>query len=282
MKVSDVMTTEVETVQMDTTLEEVASIMKIENVGALPVVDEDEDLIGIITDRDIIVRCIAEGKNPADTNVEEVLSHELETIEPDADIEEAARLMADKQIRRLPVCEEGELVGMLSIGDLAVKTPRVDASAEALREISIGVKGESAAMPMPRARSRRMAQMNASAHEGGSRAAHAAAAGFNDNEDVDLEFPDEKDMAISGAHERHSNRHHQASQEAKGSGNTKKKLHPISEGKPQQNLGALGQKKQGQGISSREADEELKRNNRVVSIREDAQAGRRRRQRKTG
>jgi hypothetical protein len=127
-----------------------------------------------------------------------------------------------------------------------------------------------------------MAQMNASAHEGGSRAAHAAAADFNDDEDVNLEFSDEKDLAASGTRERHSNRHHQASQEAKGSGNTKKKLHPISEARPQQNLGALGQKKRGQGISSRQAEEELKRNNRVVSIREDAQTGRRRKQRKTG
>jgi CBS domain-containing protein len=282
MKVSDVMTTDVETVQMNSSLEEAASIMKVENVGAVPVVDEDDDLVGILTDRDIVVRCVADGKNPAETNVEDVLSHDLETIEPDADIEEAAKLMADKQIRRLPVCEDGELIGMLSIGDLAVKTPQMDASAEALREISIGVKGESAAMPMPRSRSRRLAQMNASAHEGGSRAPHAAAAGFNDDEDVDLEFSDEKDLSISGAHERHSNRHHQASQEVKGSGNTKKKLHPISEGKPQQNLGVLGQKKQGQGISSREADEELRRNNQVVSIREDAQAGRQRRRRKTG
>ena len=282
MKVADVMTTEVETVQMNSTLEEAASIMKVENVGAVPVVDEDDDLVGILTDRDIVVRCIADGKNPAETNVEDVLSHELETIEPDADVEEAAMLMADKQIRRLPVCQDGELVGMLSIGDLAVKTPRVDASAEALREISVGVKGESAAISRPRPRSQRMAQMNASAHGGGSRAPHAATAGFKDNEDVDLEFSEEKDLAVSSARERHSNRHHQAWQEGKGSGGTKKKLHPISEGKPQQNLGVLGQKKQGQGISSREADEELKRNNRVVSIREDAQAGRRRRQRKTG
>src|SRR5215472_2566564 len=113
MKVSEVMTTEVETVQLNSTLEEAASIMKVGNVGAVPVVDEDEDLVGIITDRDIVVRCVADGKNPSETSVEEVLSHDLETIEPDADLEEAAQLMADKQIRRLPVCEDGELVGML-------------------------------------------------------------------------------------------------------------------------------------------------------------------------
>ena len=106
MKVSEVMTTEVETVQMNSTLEEAASIMKVENVGAIPVVDEDDDLVGIITDRDIVVRCVAEGKDPSDTSVVEVLSHELETIEPDVDVEEAARLMADKgQIEPSPVRE---------------------------------------------------------------------------------------------------------------------------------------------------------------------------------
>src|SRR3954464_11002888 len=180
MKVSEVMTTEVESVQMNSTLEEVASIMKVENVGAVPVVDEDDDLVGIITDRDIVVRCIADGKDPAETNVEEVLSHELETIEPDVDVEEAARLMAEKQIRRLPVCEDGELVGMLSIGDLAVKTPQVRVSAEALRDISQGVKGDNAAISKFRSRS---ARTGVAKHEGGSRAAHASAAGFSDDED---------------------------------------------------------------------------------------------------
>src|SRR3954470_7786232 len=98
MKVSEVMTTEVESVQMNSTLEEVASIMKVENGGAAPVVDEDDDLVGIITDRDNVVRRNADGKDAAGTNVEEVLSHELEPIDPDVDIEEAARLMAEKQI----------------------------------------------------------------------------------------------------------------------------------------------------------------------------------------
>lgn len=273
MKVSDVMTTDVESVQMNSTLEEAASIMKVENVGAVPVIDEDDDLVGIITDRDIVVRCIAEGKNPAETNVEEVLSHELETIEPDVDVDEAARLMADRQIRRLPVCEDGELVGMVSIGDLAVKAPVAQSSGDALREISKGVKG-GGAMPMKRMG---MNRMNMSGHEGGSRAAHAAAAEFNDNEDLDLEFSDEKNLAASDVHERHANRHHQASQEAKGSGNTKKKLHPMPIGRPQKDLGSLGQKKQGQGITNREAEDELKRNNRVVSIRDQAHAARRRR-----
>lgn len=276
MKVSDVMTTDVETVQLDSSLEEVASIMKIENVGAVPVVDEDDDLVGIITDRDIVVRCVADGKDAAETHVEEVLSHELETIEPDVDIDEAAQLMADRQIRRLPVCEDGELVGMLSIGDLAVKAPRAEPSGEALRDISQGVKGKTASRP---AKGRR-ARAGEEAQEGGSRAAYAVQGAAADDEDFDLEFSDEKDVAGSDVRERHSNRRHSAPAEAKGSGNTKKKTHPAATGKPKDDLGSLGQKKKGQGISNAQAQEELKRQNRVVSIRDDAQAARRRRTRK--
>jgi CBS domain-containing protein len=276
MKVSEVMTTDVESVQMNSTLEEVASIMKVENVGAVPVVDEDDDLVGIITDRDIVVRCVAEGKNPAETNVEEVLSHELETIEPDVDVEEAAQLMVDRQIRRLPVCEDGELVGMVSIGDLAVKTPGAQASTETLRDISKGVKGDGAA-PMSR---RAVSQMNVAVHEGGSRAARAAAASFRDDEDLDLEFSDEKDLAASDMRERHVNRHHQSPQGVKSAGTAKKKLQPISEGRPQQDLGSLGQKKDRRDVTKHEAAADLRRNNRVVAIRE--QAGRRPGSRKTG
>jgi CBS domain-containing protein len=276
MKVSDVMTTDVETVPMNGTLEEAASIMKVENVGAVPVVDEDDDLVGIITDRDIVVRCVADGKNPSETSVEEVLSHDLETIEPDADLEEAAQLMADKQIRRLPVCEDGELVGMLSIGDIAVKTPDVATSARLLRGISRGVKRDAA----PRKAQSSAVPAITTAHGGGPRAAYTAVRSFRDEEDVDLEFSDEKDVAASEVHERHANRRHQASQEAKGSGATKKKLHPVSEGRPQRDLGSLGQKKEGPGISSKQAEEELKRNKRVVAIRDQARA--QRRSRKTG
>jgi len=271
MKVSDVMTTDIETVPANSTLEEAASIMKAENVGAVPVVDEDDDLVGIITDRDIVVRCVADGKNPSETSVEDVLSHDLETIEPDADLEEATQLMADKQIRRLPVCEDGELVGMLSIGDIAVKTPDGATSARLLREISRGVKRDST----PRRAASSAAPAIGTAHGGGSRAAYTAISHFRDQEDVGLEFSDEKDVAASEVHERHANRHHQASQEAKGSGATKKKVHLIAEGRPQRDLGSLGQKKEGPGISSKQAEEELRRHKRVVALRDQARAQRR-------
>jgi CBS domain-containing protein len=282
MKVSEVMTTEVESVQMNSTLEEAASIMKVENVGAVPVVDEDDDLVGIITDRDIVVRCVAEGKNPAETNVEEVLSHELETIEPDVEVEEAAQLMAERQIRRLPVCEDGELVGMLSIGDLAVKSARAAASSDALREISKGVKESDITMFADRSRLPRLRL--AGAHEGGSRAAHAAAAGFNDDEDFNLEFSDEKDLLSkdllsSDVRERHANRHHQASQDIKASGGPKRNVRPISEGKPR---AGSRDKKRGQEPNTQSAGEDAGRKTRVLPFRDQDQARSRRGTRKTG
>lgn len=142
MNVSEIMTTNVATAEPDSTIEEVATMMKDENVGAIPVVDDDE-LVGIVTDRDIVVRCIAEGKDPSECEVEEIVSEELETVTPDDDVRRAAEIMQRKQIRRLPVCdEEGRLVGMLSLGDIAVKQGNDGVSGETLEQVSQGVKGE--------------------------------------------------------------------------------------------------------------------------------------------
>lgn len=137
MKVRDVMTTDVATATPETTLEDIATMMRDEDTGAIPVLDGDE-LVGIITDRDIVIRCIAEGKDPVETTVEDVLTESLETIEPDSDVEHAKELMSRRQVRRLPVVEDGELIGMLSIGDLAVKAD-TDIG-EALENVSEGVK----------------------------------------------------------------------------------------------------------------------------------------------
>jgi CBS domain-containing protein len=144
-KVRDIMTSEVETASPDTTLEEVATMMKTEDVGAVPVV-EDEELVGIITDRDIVVRCVAEGKDPSETTVEDVLSEDLETASPDMDVNEAVRLMSQRQVRRLPVVEGNRLVGVLALGDIAVKQDEEEAGG-ALEEISQGVKGSGRKQP---------------------------------------------------------------------------------------------------------------------------------------
>lgn len=140
MKVRDIMTSEeLATATLDTTLQEIASMMKTENVGAIPILDEEDNLAGIITDRDIVVRAIAEGQDPASCTAEEILSEELHTIEPDAGLEEAADLMARHKIRRLPVVEESMIIGMISLGDISVKAEDEKAG-EALGDISEGVK----------------------------------------------------------------------------------------------------------------------------------------------
>lgn len=140
MKIQEIMTRDPKTCSLETTLEDVASLMRDEDVGAIPIVDDGE-LAGIITDRDIVVRCIADGKAPGDTTVEEVISEDLKTVSPDDDVQQAARIMADAQIRRLPVVDEdGNLVGMVSLGDIAVKHSDEEVSGGALEDISEGVK----------------------------------------------------------------------------------------------------------------------------------------------
>jgi CBS domain-containing protein len=150
MKVRDVMTSDVVTARADTTLEEIATMMKSGDTGAIPVVEEDE-LLGLITDRDIVVRCVAEGRDPSDVTAEDVLSENLEVVDPDADVEEALDLMGRHQIRRLPVVENGELVGMVSLGDLAVKQGDKKDTGEALKDVSKGVKQARRAQPAAQA-----------------------------------------------------------------------------------------------------------------------------------
>lgn len=134
----DIMTVKVATAEPKTTLDEIATMMRDEDTGVIPVVD-DGALVGVITDRDIVIRCIADGEDAAKMAADEVLSARLETIEPGADVEEAARLMARSQVRRLPVVKNGHLVGMISLGDIAVKGSDGQA-AKALAEVSHGVK----------------------------------------------------------------------------------------------------------------------------------------------
>mgnify|MGYP001952741610 CR=1 FL=1 len=132
--IREIMTTDVETCSLLDNVFEVAVKMKENNVGAIPIVD-GEKLVGMITDRDIVMRGIAE-KKPPSSKVEVVMSDHLVTITPDTSTEEAAQLMADHQIRRLPIVEGDRLVGIVALGDLAVE-PKFDNNAEiALSEIS--------------------------------------------------------------------------------------------------------------------------------------------------
>jgi CBS domain-containing protein len=117
--VRDLMTTSPRTVERSATVVEAARAMAEEDVGPLPIVDGDR-LFGIVTDRDIAVRVVAEGRDPKSTTAEEIASRELVTVDPEQGIDEAMRLMGRHQVRRLPVCEEdGRLVGILAQADVA-------------------------------------------------------------------------------------------------------------------------------------------------------------------
>lgn len=133
-KISEIMTSDVETCTLLDNVFEVAVKMKEWNVGAIPIVDEDK-LVGMITDRDIVIRGIAE-KHPPSSKVESVMSDHLITATPDMTTREATKLMAEHQIRRLPVVEGDKLVGIVALGDFAVDEMTDEQAQQALSEIS--------------------------------------------------------------------------------------------------------------------------------------------------
>jgi CBS domain-containing protein len=117
--VRDAMTDNPRTLTADSTIVEAAKAMRDEDAGIMPVVEGDR-LEGVITDRDIAVRVVAEELDPKTTSVRDAMSNRVATIDPDQELDEAMRLMAEHQVRRLPVCEEdGRLVGMLAQADVA-------------------------------------------------------------------------------------------------------------------------------------------------------------------
>src|SRR3982750_1389955 len=117
--IRELMTTNPRSLESGSSVMEAARIMRDEDAGIVPVV-EGEKLIGTVTDRDIAIRVVAEGKSPESTTVGEIASRELVTIDPQQDLDEALRLMARHQVRRLPVVEEdGKLVGIVAQADIA-------------------------------------------------------------------------------------------------------------------------------------------------------------------
>jgi len=136
MRVCEVMTQGAECTQPDTTLADAAQRMKSLNVGALPVCEADR-LVGLITDRDITVRATAQGCDPRATTVREAMTPDIVYCFDDQLVGDAARIMEDHQIRRLPVLGGDErLVGILSLGDIAVKSGDDRLSGEALEQVS--------------------------------------------------------------------------------------------------------------------------------------------------
>ncbi len=140
MRIRDIMTRDVQSVTPSESIREAARLMDELNVGVLPVV-EGERLIGMVTDRDITVRATSAGKAPDQTRVSEVMSDDPASCYEDDVVSDVARLMGQKQIRRVPVLDaDDKLVGIVSLGDLAVESDRPQTSAEALERISTPIR----------------------------------------------------------------------------------------------------------------------------------------------
>jgi len=158
MKIRDIMTSQgLATATLDTTLAEIAVKMRDANMSAIPILDQDDGLAGIVTARDIVVRAIAAGRDPNECTAEEMIGGQIHTIHPDAEIAEAAELMANRQIRRLPVVEDHVIVGLISLDDLAEQAANEEAT-EAVEDISRGARrpvSPGAKRPQPVSRSRR-------------------------------------------------------------------------------------------------------------------------------
>lgn len=134
-KVHEVMTDRPRVVTPETTVSEAAQLMKNDDIGSLPILD-GEQLAGVVTDRDIVIRAIAEGKDPRGMPVREVASRELVTVHADEELSSALQLMASQQVRRLPVVDDdGRLVGILAQADVAVEAKEKDVG-EMVEEIS--------------------------------------------------------------------------------------------------------------------------------------------------
>ena len=161
LRCRDIMTRELVVATRDTTIVEVSRMMKQEDVGVIPVVEYDAPagngrsegsernyqdrnyargkLIGLITDRDIVVRCVADNKDCASVRAEDIMSVDLNTAKPNDRVVDVIQKMGDKQVRRIPVCNDnGYLVGMISMADVATETRQDRELAESLEEISKG------------------------------------------------------------------------------------------------------------------------------------------------
>ncbi|MGC7872425.1 CBS domain-containing protein [Desulfosporosinus sp. SYSU MS00001] len=139
MKVRDVMTSAVDWVGPKTTVSEVARLMKKDDVGSIPICDNNK-VIGMITDRDIVMNVIAVGKDYNTALAQDAMSKNVVSVSSNQDVHEAADLMSQYQIRRLPVVDQDKLVGILAIGDLAVERIHINEAGDALSDISQGAR----------------------------------------------------------------------------------------------------------------------------------------------
>lgn len=135
MTVKEIMSTNVATLNKEDTAYRAATIMKDNNIGAIPVLN-GSDVCGIVTDRDIILRCVAKDKNANDCKISDIMTTNTSTASADWNINEALEVMARQQVRRLPVTENGKLTGIVSLADIARQRQNPEL-ARAISEISL-------------------------------------------------------------------------------------------------------------------------------------------------
>jgi CBS domain-containing protein len=142
MQIKDVMTRDVEVIRPDDTIQQAARKMKDLDVGAMPVCD-GQRLVGMLTDRDITIRATAEGRDPSNTTAQETMTPEIYYCFENQNIEDAALLMMEKQIRRLPIIDDNKkLVGIVALGDVAEDVEDDEIAGTTLEEISRPSKPE--------------------------------------------------------------------------------------------------------------------------------------------
>lgn len=134
MKVREIMSTDIACLKSEDTVERAAQLMKQYNVGSIPVCTHDR-IIGIVTDRDIAVRSVASGED-CRQNIGDIMSKDIVVGSPEMDVRDAARIMSDRQIRRLPIVENNSLVGIVALGDISLEPESQSSAEQALRNIS--------------------------------------------------------------------------------------------------------------------------------------------------
>lgn len=138
-KCSEIMTSDPVCCSTSDNVQRAAQLMKSEDVGPIPVVEDErtKKLIGIVTDRDLVLKVLAEGRDPVNTLVNDVMSSELVTCHPEDDLQEAMQLMSETQVRRIPVIDEiGILVGIIAQADIATRIEQPEAVEDVLEKIS--------------------------------------------------------------------------------------------------------------------------------------------------
>lgn len=135
MKVKDIMTKNVAFINPDSTIIEAAKLMQKHNVGSIPVCDQN-GVVGVITDRDIVLRNVASGSDPQKTIVRNIMTSQVTTVTPDTDVNQVSDIMSSSQIRRVPVVENNTLVGIVALGDLATDNRFDTEASDALTDIS--------------------------------------------------------------------------------------------------------------------------------------------------